>query len=237
MERTAIVIQARMGSCRLPGKSLMTIGTRTLLEHCVVRLGAARVPIVVATSDRPEDDPIDEEAAALGVSVFRGHPTDVLSRYVQAARAFDLTTIVRATADNPFVDGDGPHRVLALVEKIRADHVVEFGLPIGAAVEAISRGALERADTLATDAYDREHVTSFIRRDARFQALRAMAPRSLRRPGLRLTVDTQEDLDFARGVHERLGGGRRTPPLAAVIRAADGLLVQAVSRQLLQRGA
>lgn len=237
MTGTAIVIQARMGSRRLPGKSLMAIGTRTLLEHCLVRLGASRLPIIVATTDLAEDDLIEDEAASRGARVFRGHATDVLGRYIGAAQAFGVTTVVRATADNPFVDGDGPARMLTLVEKIQADHVIEFGLPVGAAVEVVRTDALVRAAALITDEYDREHVTSFIRRDPRFRALRAMAPRNLRRPGLRLTVDTPEDLEFARRVHEALGGGRRTPPLAAVIRAADGVLVQTVSRQLLQRGA
>ncbi|MCC7010614.1 MAG: acylneuraminate cytidylyltransferase [Acidobacteria bacterium] len=237
MSQTAIVIQARMGSRRLPGKSLMTIGTRTLLEHAIVRLGAARLPLIVATTDLAEDDVIADEAAALDAGVFRGHPVDVLSRYLGAARAFGLTTVVRATADNPFVDGESAGRTLALAERIHADHVVEFGLPVGAAVEVVSAEALERAGALATEAYDREHVTSLIRRDSRFHALRAMAPRTLRRPGLRLTVDTEDDLAFARRVHEALGGGRRTPPLAAVIRAADALLVQAAGRHLLRRGA
>src|SRR5262249_27485842 len=160
----------------LPGKVLALIGARTLLEHCVRRLAASELPIVVATTDRPEDDVIVVEGARIGVSVYRGPADDVLARYVGAAQRFGFTQVVRATADNPFVDGEGPRRVLAHAQRLPADHVVECGLPVGAAVEAVSRDALERAHEVAADPYDREHVTSLIRRDSRFKAVRAVAP-------------------------------------------------------------
>jgi len=236
MDRTAIILQARMGSRRLPGKSLMTLAGRTLLEHCIARLEAADLPIVVATTDRPEDDVIDAAARRNGALVFRGSSDDVLRRYIDAARTFEIGTVIRATADNPLVDPDGPRRVLELAENVRADHVVECGLPVGAAVEAVTLSALERAQALATDPYDREHVTSLVRRDVRFQSLRAMAPRTLRRPGLRLTVDTQDDFDFVARLLEGFAS-TELPPLGAVIQAADQLLVQNVVRQRLQRGA
>jgi spore coat polysaccharide biosynthesis protein SpsF len=236
MDGTAIILQARMGSRRLPGKSLMLLAGRSILEHCLTRLRPAGLPLVVATTDRPEDDAIACEAGRLGALVFRGSTDDVLRRYIEAARTFDIRTVVRATGDNPLVDTDGPRRVLELVRNVRADHVVECGLPVGTAVEAVTLAALERAEALVTDPYDREHVTSLVRRDVRFQSLRAMAPRDLRRPGLRLTVDTQEDFDF---VARTLEGFASTemPALAAVIQAADALLVRTVVRQRLQRGA
>ena len=83
---------------------------------------------------------------------------------------------MRATADNPFVDPASARRVLESCRRVHADHVVECGLPVGAAVEAVSVDALTRAHRLITDPYDREHVTSFVRRDPRFRALRAVAP-------------------------------------------------------------
>ena len=236
MERTAIILQARMGSRRLPGKALMALGGRSLLEHCLVRLATADLPVIVATTAQPEDDAIEAEARRAGALVFRGESDNVLGRYIAAARTFEIQTIVRATGDNPLVDSEGPRRVMELARNVRADHVVECGLPVGAAVEAVTRTALERADALITDPYDREHVTSLIRRDVRFQSLRAMAPRHLRRPGLRLTVDTQEDFDFVARVLEGFPGNT-LPPLASVIQAADALLVKNVVRQRLQRGA
>jgi spore coat polysaccharide biosynthesis protein SpsF (cytidylyltransferase family) len=104
--------------------------------------------------------------------------------------------------------------------------VIECGLPIGAAVEAVSLDALLCAQALATDAYDREHVTSLVRRDSRFLALRAVAPGDRRRTGLRLTVDTAEDLARARHLHALLDAGEHLPALPRIIEAADGMLVR-----------
>jgi spore coat polysaccharide biosynthesis protein SpsF (cytidylyltransferase family) len=228
----AIVLQARMGSRRLPQKVLAPIGRRTMLAHCITRLGNGRLPVIVATTECSEDDAVADEAVRYGVAVVRGHEDDVLSRYLQAAAAFGLREIVRATADNPFVDSGSAERVLTLCRRVRADHVVEHGLPIGAAVEAVTVDALARASRLITDPYDREHVTSLLRRDSRFRALRAVAPVSIRRPGLRLTVDTPEDLEFARAVHRTLGGGDTIYPLVSIIRAAESWIIQSEARRL-----
>jgi spore coat polysaccharide biosynthesis protein SpsF (cytidylyltransferase family) len=229
MERIAIILQARLGSHRLPGKVLARIGTRTLLEHAILRLATTELPIIVATTERKEDDQIEREAERLGVKVFRGETDNVLGRFIAAARANEVATVIRATADNPFVDAEGPSRALALFNRVTADHVIECGLPLGTAVEVVTLEALERADTLIADPYDREHVTSFIKRDSRFRALRVVAPGDVRRPGLRLTVDTQEDLDFVRAVLAQTGAGTRVPRLTEVIRAAEVLRVRAAA--------
>ena len=231
MERTAIVLQARLGSRRLPGKVLARLGARTILEHCIIRLTRSGLPLIVATTTRPDDDRVEAEARRIGVQVYRGDEDDVLARFVDTARLFDLTRIVRATADNPLVDPDGPQRVLDLGRRVYADHVVECGLPVGTAVEAVSVEAMVRAQALITDTYDREHVTSFVRRDPRFRALRAVAPGHLRRPGLRLTVDTQEDLDFLREIVGAIGSTDDTVSLRAVIKTAEQLLIRAVVRK------
>ncbi len=236
MNDTAIVLQARVGSTRLPGKVLMSVGDYTILEHCIMRLTARGLRLIVATTTLEEDDPVETVARRAGVEVHRGDATDVLDRYVTAAHAFGLSELIRATADNPFVDPDAPGRVLDLRRRVAADHVVESGLPVGCAVEAVTTRALETAHAEATDAYDREHVTSFIRRDPRFRAVRAVAPGHLRRPGLRLTVDTAEDLAFVRSVFD---GARRDamPDLTDLIRVADGLLVRSIARSRARQGA
>jgi spore coat polysaccharide biosynthesis protein SpsF (cytidylyltransferase family) len=119
---------------------------------------------------------------------------------VQVVESYGLTEVIRATADNPCVDMDAPLRTLTLLRRTRADHVVEHGLPYGAAVEAVSGSALIRANALATEPYDREHVTPLIRRDPSYRAVVAVAPGFLRRPSLRLTVDTYEDLKAVRAI-------------------------------------
>jgi spore coat polysaccharide biosynthesis protein SpsF (cytidylyltransferase family) len=214
----------------LPGKVLTSIGDHTLLEHCMMRLTARGLPVIVATTRRPEDDVIETAARRGGARVFRGHETDVLERYVSAARTFGLSEIVRATANSPLVDPDAPHRVLKLRRRVAADHVIESGLPVGCAVEAVTTTALERALAHSTDQYDREHVTSFVRRDPRFRAVRAVAPGHLRRPGLRLKVDTKEDLEFVRTVMNGVQHHDPMPELADVIEVADALLVRQIAR-------
>jgi spore coat polysaccharide biosynthesis protein SpsF (cytidylyltransferase family) len=237
MDRAAIVLQARMGSSRLPGKVLARIDDRTILEHCLIRLSISGLPLIVATTDQRADDAVAAEARALGAQVFRGDEYDVLARVLAAARAFDLTDVVRATADNPFVDPAGPARAVACLQRLNADHVIERGLPVGAAVEAVRVSALERAAAWSRDPYDREHVTSFVRRDPRFRAFGAVAPGDVRRPGLRLTVDTPVDLEFARAVCARVGPRARVAPLAAVIRAAEELRAGSAVRDRIQQGA
>jgi len=225
----AIVLQARMGSTRLPGKVMAPIGGRSVLAHCIERLRHhSGLPVIVATTDLFDDDRVAAEAARLGAAIVRGSERDVLRRYIQAAREFSLTVLVRATADNPAVDMDAPRRTLDLLRQTGADHVVEFGLPHGGAVEAMTVAALETAANIATDPLDREHVTTFIRRDRRFFALPALAPGAVRQPRLRLTVDTAIDLAFMRRVFARVGAAPGMPSsLEDIIAAAMGVSMPA----------
>jgi spore coat polysaccharide biosynthesis protein SpsF len=124
--RAGIVLQARLGSRRLPGKALEPIGGCSMLERCLRRLIAGGVAhVVLATTTLFEDDVLAAIAAKLGVPVFRGEVDDVLGRYIGAAEAFDLDPVVRATGDNPAVDIQGPGRVLATLRSSGADFVIE----------------------------------------------------------------------------------------------------------------
>jgi spore coat polysaccharide biosynthesis protein SpsF len=218
----AIVVQACMGSSRLPGKSLAPIAGRSLLARVVERLAIhADLPVVLATTTLLEDDLLCEEADRLGIGVLRGSADDVLGRYAFAASLLGVPAIVRATADNPAVDLDAAVRTLDILHRSGADYVVDYGLPVGATVEAIAVPVLVRAAALATDPYDRAHVTPFIRRDARARAVDALAPADRRRPDLRFTIDTADDLDFMRRVYHDAGPSETPWPLTALIAAAD----------------
>lgn len=220
--RAAIVVQARMGSERLPGKSLAPIAGRSMFARVVERLQVqTELPVVLATTTLLEDDLLCEEADRLGLAVVRGSADDVLGRYAFAAGLVGTPAIVRATADNPAVDLDAPLRTLEILLRSGADYVVDYGLPVGATVEAMTASALVRAAALATEAYDREHVTPFIRRDGRSRAIDALAPTALRRPELRFTVDTLEDLDAMRRIYHEAGPSATPWPLDALIAAAD----------------
>jgi spore coat polysaccharide biosynthesis protein SpsF len=205
---TGIVLQARLGSRRLPRKALALVRGRTILEHCLIRLVAADVgPVVLATTDRPEDDDLVERAERSGAGVFRGSAVDVLDRVAQCASAHAFDVVIRATADNPGVDVQAPGRMLARLRASGADYACEHSLPYGAAVEAITRDALLRTARLAIDPYDREHVTTFVkRRSDLFRVITAEAPAHIARPDVRLTVDTPEDLERIRAVYLEADG-------------------------------
>lgn len=218
--RAGIILQARFGSSRLPGKALATINGKTVLEHCVRRLMFAGVaPVVLATTSRPEDDGLEAVARSLGIGVFRGDVNDVLGRYVNAAEAFGFDSVIRATGDNPCVDIQAPGRLLAAMRTYEADYVWEDGLPYGAAVEAVTREALIRAAHEAHHAEDREHVTIYVRRNTQdFRVVLTPAPTPLRRPDVRVTVDTAADLEHVRELYARTG--MDMPSLRHVIEAA-----------------
>jgi spore coat polysaccharide biosynthesis protein SpsF len=223
--RTAIVLQARMSSVRLPGKVLAPIGAMSMLGQCLVRLQASRVaPVIVATTTRIEDDAVVEEAARYGVSAVRGPVGDVLARYLLVADRWNLEEMIRATADNPAVDIEAPGRVLAALRRRGADHVIDRGLPYGAAVEAIRVDALRDSAHLAREAADLEHVTQYLRRHHdSYRVVDIDAPAPLRRPDLRLSVDTAGDLAYMRQVFEYLPASPAPAPLAAIIAAADAV--------------
>lgn len=223
-----VVLQARMASTRLPGKAMAVIGGRTLLERCVKRLSASAPFVIVATTSRPEDDVIADEALRLGAMAFRGPEHDVLKRFVLAAESVNARCLVRATADNPAVDMDAPGRVLSALLASRADYVCETGLPYGAAVEAVSLEALRRVERIASRSEDREHVTTFIKRmRTLFEVRELPAPQGVRRADLRLTVDTPEDLNYMMAVFSEAGAATEAP-LHAIIGAADHLSKRAL---------
>lgn len=217
---TGIILQARFASTRLPGKALAPIGAHPLLEHCLRRLIAAGVAhVVLATTTNAEDEQLASVAHRLGVAVFRGATEDVLGRYAAAAAAFGFEVVIRATGDNPAVDIHAPGRLLALLRTSGADYAAEVGLPLGAAVEVMTASALQRAAMAAQHTDDREHVTTYIKRNPRvFRLAHAAAPAPLCRPDLRLTVDTAEDLRYVRELFARTGAN--SPTLRKVIEVA-----------------
>lgn len=151
--------------------------------------------------------------------VFRGDADDVLGRYAAAAERFALDPVLRATGDNPAVDPGAAARLLACLSASGADYVHEVGLPVGAALEAMSAPALHYAASVASRAHDREHVTTFIKSRPDIFRLRSLtAPRELTAPSLRLTVDTREDLEWVRSLFALAGTPQ--PSVAELIAAA-----------------
>ena len=205
---TAAIIQARLGSSRLPGKVLMPMGNRTLLGFLVERVSYARTvsTTVVATTTNRRDDVIAEEARKLGVECFRGSETDVLERYIQAARANGAEIVVRVKADNPFTDPASIDRVVdQLIEGF--DYAIEAGLPVGTTGEALTFKALEFMDRVALARRWREHVTLYARENPNMLRCAWLRPSpQCDRPDLSFTIDYPEEYERVRDLCSKLSG-------------------------------
>jgi len=204
------IIQARMGSERLPGKVLLDIAGQTMLGRVVRRVQSSKTigAVVVATTELPADDAVAEAARELGVRVTRGSEENVLDRFRQAAVESAAATIVRVSADSPFVDPEVTDMVVDAFISNDVDYAsnkLEPSFPLGLDVEAFSREALETTWREATAAYERSHVT--VRMYSQPSKLRLLPVTTTpNRHSWRWTVDTPEDLDFAREVFGRFDG-------------------------------
>lgn len=207
--RLGTVVQARMGSTRLPGKVLLDIGGRPMLQHVLGRAALARrVPLVIlATTALPMDDPVAALGDRLGVPVVRGPEEDVLERYHLAAQRHSLDVVVRVTSDCPFLDARLIDRAVELLLEdptlAYVSNTLERTYPRGFDVEAIRTSALAVAAAEARTAWEREHVTPFVwRRPDRFRIAQICHEEDL--SSWRLTVDQAEDLALIRAVYARL---------------------------------
>jgi len=193
---TGVVIQARLGSTRLPGKVLLPIGSRPLLGHILDRLTrlAHPVTVVVATTVKPQDDPIEAYCRERGVAVFRGSEENVLKRYHDCALSHGFDQVVRLTADNPFVDVEELDRLIELQLTSGADYSAAVaGLPVGVGAEIFSWRALALSLERATLPHHFEHVNEYLlEHPAEFRLATLEVPPAKRAPA-RLTVDTEED--------------------------------------------
>lgn len=203
MTSVAVVIQARAGSSRLPGKVLADVAGRPMLGFQLDRLSVLEVDVLaVATSDLPIDDPVAEVATSRGVPVVRGSEADVLRRYGLALAAFDPDHVVRLTGDCPLSDPAVVAAVIDLHLRSGADYTSNVhprSFPKGLDVEVLTASALAAADAEATGAYDREHVTPFIHGQSK-RFLAANHDSGLALGELWWTVDTSEDLDRVRAM-------------------------------------
>ncbi len=227
MPGVVAVIQARMGSTRLPGKTLLRLAGATVLEHVVSRARAARRVdrIVVATTTNAEDDAIAEECARLRADLERGSASDVLDRYAMACDRSSADVVLRITADCPLLDPDVVDEVVdALLAPPQCDYAsntLERTFPRGLDVEAVAAPALAAAAREAGDPYEREHVTPFIYdRPERFllRNVRSSSDWS----HLRWTLDTPADYEYLERVFALATiDARNMPGFERVARAVE----------------
>lgn len=220
---TVAIIQARMGSTRLPGKVLMPLRGRPMLWHVAARARAAKHidDVLVATTLAPEDDAIRSFCEDNRVNVFSGNENDVLDRYRGAAQMSGADPVVRITSDCPLVD---PGVIDKLLEKYGGGAFDYVGVSIGGAArafgrngypdgldaECLSRAALDRAWREAANPADREHVTSYIWRNQDLFRCGTLVPET-DWSDLRLTVDEPADLTLVGSIYDALYKEGRMP--------------------------
>lgn len=206
--RVVAIVQARMGSARLYGKTLATITSKPMLAHVIERLKGSRLlqGIIVATTTKEADDPIVELAEKLRVYVFRGSEDDVLDRYYQAFQKCPADIIVRISSDCVLADPRVIDKVISYYLKENYDYAantLKRTYPDGLDVEVFSFKVLEKTWREARWVSEREHVTPYIwKNPSKFRL--ANVENSVNLSHLRWVVDEKEDLEFVRQVYKHL---------------------------------
>ncbi len=208
--KTVAIVQARLGSTRLPGKVLLPLLGEPVLTRVMRRTARAQrlSEVVVATTVDPSDDPIVDLARSEGWPVVRGSTDDLLDRYMVAARAHEADVVVRITSDCPLIDPDVIDRTVLAFEAGDWDYASNSmeprTFPRGLDVEVVARDALARAWREDADPAWREHATPYIyRHPERFRLL--AVPASEDHSDHRWSIDTPEDYELVRRIYEALG--------------------------------
>jgi len=207
--RVVAIIQARMTSTRLPGKVLMDIGGRTMLERVIMRTRRASLveEVVVATTNAAEDNQLVSACEALDAPVMRGSTEDVLDRFHQAAAVFAADAIVRITSDCPLIDPSLIDDVVKAFLAGRPDYasnVLQRSYPRGLDTEVMTRAALDRAWKEASGSQYRAHVTPYVYlHPAEFRLVSVCGSNDF--SAHRWTVDKKIDLDVVRDIYSAAG--------------------------------
>jgi spore coat polysaccharide biosynthesis protein SpsF len=203
------IIQAHMGSTRLPGKVLRDLGGRTMLARVVRRAQRASLlnEVTVACSTLPQDDVIVQECDALGIRWYRGSDSDVLDRFHGAASAFESEAVVRITSDCPLIEPEIVDQVIDAFLRSDADYAsntIDRSYPRGLDTEVFKKSCLDRAWKEGHEAHHRVHVTPYLYEMPKlFKNVQVRGETDL--SDLRWTVDTKEDYDFASAVFSHFG--------------------------------
>jgi spore coat polysaccharide biosynthesis protein SpsF len=208
--KVVATVEARMGSTRLPGKTLAPIMGRPMLELLIERLKQSRLlnQVVIATTVDPSDDVIAQLATRLRIGCFRGSVDNVLERVLHAAQAWRAGLIVETTGDNPLIDPEIVDQLIAMFLSNRYDYVsndLQETFPDGLNARLFLTKTLAEVNELAQDPMHREHVSLYIyEHPQRYRLGNLAAPPELHRPEIRLSVDLPEDLALVTRVFESL---------------------------------
>lgn len=213
---TIIIIQARVGSSRLPGKMVRPFyGSKTILELIIENLKRSDYchQIVLATSNNPIDQPLVEIAKKQKISCFRGSENNVLDRFIECAKEFNATNVIRICADNPFLDMELLNLLLYEASKDDVDYCSYQinGIPairthLGFFCEYVSLRTLKKVQELTNDVFYLEHVTNYIYSHSDLFKIEWLScPEQIDNySDIRLTVDTEEDFEITQRIYSEL---------------------------------
>lgn len=229
MQKVGIIIQARMTSTRLPGKILMDVGGIPLLEFIIRRLETLtnNIDLIVATTTDSEDDKIVKLCESINIPYYRGARENVLNRYVECAKKYNIEVVIRVCSDCPFIDPSGINELIKIYHQNPTTDLVhnkhKSGYPLGTGAELVTLKALEIAERNANKEYQKEHVLPYILENSdKFYIIKVNAPDYLRRFNYYLTVDFPEDLKLIREIVRRIEGNKKEKtPLGKIIKLLD----------------
>jgi len=218
-------VAVRMKSRRLPGKALLPLCGKAVLWHLIDRVGRAKVPdqTVICTSQLKGDDKIEEFARKNNFAVFRGHPDNVLLRFIEAAEVHGADHVVRITGDNPLTDPDLIDEMCRLHDKEAADYTYTNEPPRGTRPEVISVSALKKCNRLAENPNFSEYMTLYFKNHPTvFKNVEyACGIPEYYRPNYRVTIDTTADFEVVEMIYDKLYKMNKTFSLSDIIAFLD----------------
>jgi len=191
---TAVCLQVRLDSLRLPGKALIQIENLTIIEHAMRALKEVEADLFLLLTTEECVTPLETLAEKWGFTIFSGPKDDVLKRFIMAAEKFKIKTIIRATGDNPLVSSEIANKVLNEHIQISADYSNWYNSPLGTGVEIVETEKLKLADMKSDSSYDHEHVTPWIYNNPEIFNLNIKEVPSIYLYDSKVSVDTEADL-------------------------------------------
>ena len=201
--KVAVFLQARIGSTRLPSKTLLPLGTMSTVSNAMTRLKNINADYHVLLTDKESFNVLEKEASLCGFDIMEGPGEDVLKRFTIAIEKYKPHTFIRATADNPLVFYKEAELILEKHLEKNADHSWFLGMPLGAGVEIVKAEKLIEAESLTSDRYDREHVTPYLyKNSAKYLLNHLKAPEEICYPEGRITMDTYADYYYVKKIFD-----------------------------------
>jgi len=221
--RTAVTITVRMKSERLPRKAVKLLEGKPIIEHLIERVKKAKAPdeIILCTSVDSQDDILVEIAKRNNIKWFRGNPIDVLDRLLEAAKKYRIDFIVSTTGDNPLTDYHYIDKLIERFEETKADYITCLDLPLGAFSYGVKVKALEKIVALKKEKDTEIWGPFFTENPDLFKIEKVEVEERLRRPDIRLTMDTPEDFKLMKKIFKKLYKSGRIFELREVIKLLD----------------